>query len=78
MEKLGIRTILDDEVKKYLEELGLLELFELGKLSCIYCKDKINTYNIGGFLRKDGEIVVFCNKPDCFNKAIEERNKFIK
>jgi len=78
VEKLGIRTILDKEVKEYLERLGLLASFESGNLFCFFCNIKINTENIGGIMRKNGNIVLFCNKPVCFNKAVEERNKLKK
>jgi hypothetical protein len=60
-----LQAIHDDDLMAYLESLGLLKEFQLGRLTCRACGDVITMDNLNAFLPDSGQIRIFCSKPDC-------------
>lgn len=63
-----LKAILESDMGKILDELGLLELIDGGKVRCLFCKKKISRENIYCVVVKDGEIKLCCNRIECYEK----------
>ncbi len=55
-----IRLIQDNELKKWLSELDLLEKIKDRKLVCAYCDRVITWENLAGLVAESGEYKPFC------------------
>ena len=65
-----IKAILDSELDELLENLGLLEQIQSGKLSCAICGRKITRANFFCLFVRDGMIKLCCDLLACYEQAI--------
>lgn len=76
--ELKFKAVLDSDVYGLLGKLGLLELFERGKLKCAVCGKKITPQNFYCIFVKEGEIRICCDNIPCYEmvsiKQLEEEN----
>ncbi len=70
--KIDIPAIHDKDLKKILENLGLLEKLEKGELFCDNCNKQISWENLFALKVIDNKIVMFCDEADCIENTIEK------
>lgn len=58
-----------------LEKYGLLTSFMQGTLLCTSCAALLSDANMGALLVRGGNLVPFCNNPECIEQAMQERGK---
>jgi hypothetical protein len=68
MEKDYLHAVHDDDLKKLVENLGLLKDLQDGKIKCKFCRDTITFDNLNTMFSESGAIKVICNKPECEEK----------
>lgn len=67
----ALQAVHDDDLMTYMDSLGLLKEFQLGRLTCRTCGDVITMENLHAFLPDSGQIRVFCSKPDCVKQLMQ-------
>jgi len=72
MKKEIIKAVYDKDLKKLLDRLNLLEKFQQGLLKCNFCNTIITFNNLQGIYKKDNNIKLVCDSPECYKKVIEE------
>lgn len=60
------------EVEEFFESLGLLEDLRGGKLVCQTCGTVITLANFRAMTKKSGELLLSCNREDCFQRLAVE------
>jgi hypothetical protein len=70
--KKEIEAIHKYELKILLQNLNLLSDFELGKIRCHFCKDKIHENNFGAIYSNNKKIFVSCSKLHCLANLPQE------
>lgn len=71
LEKKGINAIYEDDIEKFLTNLGLIEDLEKEKISCALCGTKITKVNLQCILSIEGEIKFCCDDLECYTTALE-------
>ena len=72
VEKVEINGIKDSDVESFLIQFNSLQNFKAGKITCKWCKKIITMENLGGFLIKDKNLIIFCNSSECIDLGIKE------
>jgi hypothetical protein len=66
--KIDIPAIHDKDLKKVLENLGILDKLENEELFCANCGNQITWENLFALKVIDGsKLVLFCDETDCIN-----------
>lgn len=69
-----LQAVHDDDLRKLLSSLGVLESVEAGEQRCVFCGCDIKEENIGAVLPLDNKIAFSCDKQACIDKMIEMRD----
>ncbi len=69
--KENVSAILDDELEKFLDTLGVLNRFRRGKLKCKFCSKQITFENLHSIFPESGDIKTICNQSQCVRKVGE-------
>lgn len=70
--KIDIPAIHDKDLKQVLNDLGLLEELQEGKLFCFNCSKQITWDNLFALKVVENKLVLFCDEPDCVDNSTEE------
>ena len=60
----------DDDLREYLESLGLLADLEAERLRCKLCGDAVSLLNLHALFPDSGTIGVICDRADCIKKLV--------
>lgn len=71
LEKENINVVYEDDIEEFIANLGLLEDFEKGNISCAFCGREITKENLQCILSIEGEIKFCCDDLECHKKALE-------
>ncbi|OQX51734.1 MAG: hypothetical protein B5M53_10495 [Candidatus Cloacimonas sp. 4484_209] len=71
LEKKSINVIYEDDIEKFLTNLGLIEDLEKEKIFCALCGTKISKVNLQCILSIEGEIKFCCDDSECYKEALE-------
>lgn len=67
-----LKAVYDERLVEFLEKLGLLGKIEQGLLKCNRCDRIITLENFGSVKKRTGELIVFCNHPECVANSIKD------
>lgn len=65
----NLKTINQENLGRYLENLGLLEKVSEGRAHCKFCDTVVSVENIAYLLPESGNISFICDKPECMLEA---------
>ena len=68
---IEVPAIYEEDIKRILNKLGILEEITQGKAKCFICDKKISLDNFGGVVKIKGNLKVLCDDPICIETAIE-------
>lgn len=68
--KREIHAVHESDLDDFLENIGLLEDLENGKLICDICGCKVSRENFRCVYPIAGEIKICCSKLECYQKAL--------
>ncbi len=71
--QLNLKAMLDSDLDKLMDQLGMLELMNAGKLKCAICGKKITRENFYCLYVEEGEIKFCCNQVSCYEKVIKSQ-----
>lgn len=66
--KKEIEAIHKHDLKILLQNLGLLEDFDAGKINCEFCSEVIQENNFGAIYSQNQKIKFACSKIECLEK----------
>lgn len=72
MSEKEIQAVHDYDLIKLLENLGLKEDFDNGKIKCTFCDEVINFDNLYSIFSDGKEIKISCNKENCKIKTLQK------
>jgi hypothetical protein len=75
--QLNLKAVLDADLEKLLDQLGMLELMNAGKLKCAICGKKITKENFYCLYVEQGEIKFCCSQVSCYEKVAKSQTKGI-
>ncbi|RKZ31814.1 hypothetical protein DRQ36_00695 [bacterium] len=67
-----LKAVYDERLTEFLEKLGLLSQILGGSIRCHQCGKVITIKNFGSVKRLNGDLVVFCNTPECIANSLKE------
>jgi hypothetical protein len=67
-----ISAVHDNDLEKMLVALGILKELKEGRVLCSFCGKTMTPANIQCFLPRGNEIVLCCDDPECFKKALQD------
>jgi hypothetical protein len=67
-----LKAVYDERLEKFLEKLGLLDKIEKGLQKCHRCDRIITLENFGSVKKQNGELIVFCNHPECIASCLKD------
>ena len=67
-----IKAVHETELKRFLQDLGLLKGIEEGAINCNFCSRKITLANLQCVYPKNNEIKICCDDVRCFEKAVKD------
>lgn len=76
--KSRLSAVYEDDVVEFLRRVGLLEVIEAGTLVCAICNQGVTLQNFRAAYPSGEDILVCCDKIDCFDRfagAFGIRNK---
>ena len=65
MQDVEINAIHENELKDFLENIGILEDIKNAKIKCRFCGQTITIDNLHSVYPKNGKIYVCCEKTQC-------------
>ena len=71
-EEVELKAVHEMDLENYLSSLGLLDALKEGKFNCKHCKIEITLDNFLCIYPIDDEIVICCDNPICYRKALIE------
>lgn len=71
----SLKAVYSSDLDSFLEQLGLSEAFNMGKVTCRYCKCIITKENLYAIVPVNGSIECCCNQPECVLSLAEEAQK---
>ncbi|MCK4395484.1 hypothetical protein KAW96_02695 [candidate division WOR-3 bacterium] len=74
-EKEKIKAVHDQDLEKFLENMGILKKIKRGEMKCKFCKATITLKNLHSLFPQSGDIKFVCDKADCIKKVHELINK---
>jgi len=69
--EVEVPAIYEEDLKKVLDKLGILQDIIEGKVKCFICDKEIDLNNFGGITKIKGNLKVICDDPLCIETAIE-------
>lgn len=60
-----LHAVYDDDLRKLLENLGVLDQFDNGQMICKFCGEVITENNLSAVFPDNGEVAIVCDKLDC-------------
>lgn len=69
--QLYIRAMLDSDVDKILDKLGMLDLINDSKIKCSFCEQKVGSGNLYCIYVQGGQLKFCCNRIECYEKIAE-------
>ncbi len=69
-----IKAFLRDELEQYLTSFGLIEDFKNNLLKCHICEEIITRKNLGALTKRNGKLIIICEKPECFQMLSANEN----
>lgn len=66
--ELNIKAVLDSDMDKILEQLGVLDSIDAGRATCAFCERLMSRENISGLFVEEGQIKFCCNRIECHEK----------
>ena len=63
--RLRLHAVDSDSLVELLDELGILDDVQAGRLSCPSCGEKLSLESVGGLYQIEGGFHVFCSSPNC-------------
>ena len=67
--QIKLKAMLDSDFDKLLDQLGMLELMDTGKLRCAICNDKMTEENFYCLYVEHGEVKFCCSKISCYENV---------
>jgi len=67
MKKRLVEAVHDDDLRTFLNSLGLLDRILNGEFACLHCSDKITLDNLSAVFPCEGNICLACSKFECLN-----------
>lgn len=71
--QLNLKAMLDSDLDKLLDQLGMLELMNVGKLKCAICGKRITREIFYCLYVENGEIKFCCNQISCYGKVAKSQ-----
>lgn len=71
-QEIGINAVIDRDLLHIIDEFGLLDDFNKGKLSCPVCEKTLNFDNVGGFKVTDNSILIICDDSTCLSEVTKK------
>ena len=68
MKKQELKAVHKQNLRKLLENWGLIDDFEAKKIKCDFCDEIVSENNMGALFSKDKKIFFVCPKIECLNK----------
>lgn len=69
--RLNIKAILDSDMDKILNQIGMIESIEDGKVKCAFCNKNISRENIAGIFTEKKQIRFCCNSIECYERLVK-------
>lgn len=66
-----INAIHSRDLDKFLRQVGLLEQFNAGQVTCKFCKGAITRENLYSILPESGAFNFICERGECVRKLFE-------
>ena len=60
-----LHAVYDDDLRKLLGNLGVLDQFDAGLLKCRFCGEVITEKNLNAIFPDNNEVALVCDKPEC-------------
>ncbi len=60
-----LHAVHDDDLRKLLGNLGVLDQFDAGQLKCRFCGDVITEKNLNAVFPYSNEVAIVCDKAEC-------------
>jgi hypothetical protein len=76
-EVFPLKAVYEQDIEKFLLNLGMLEDVKKGSVKCRFCTQIITLSNFGGLVRIINKLEVFCDRIECYIKMLEERKKHV-
>lgn len=73
--KTSIAAVHDDDLKKFLESLGVLGDVTNGKAKCKFCRDVLTLESLAAVFPESGDVKFVCDKPGCLSSLTEHRSE---
>ncbi len=70
---LELKAVLDSDLDKMLDELGLLQSMEAGEISCANCGRQITRDNFYCLYVEGGEIKLCCSEMACYEEVAKRQ-----
>ena len=74
----NLKVVHEEDLEKYLNSLGILEGVKKGEFSCRHCGTEINLENFLCMYPIGDEIVICCDNPECYQKALTEAKEVLQ
>jgi len=68
MQKEMVHAVHDEDLKHYLDSLGILGKFERGELKCKFCGNAITFENLHSLFPESGSIKLVCDALGCIDE----------
>ena len=75
MEQHKIKAVHDNDLAKFLKDLGLYSKFEAGIIKCTFCENTITEDNLHSIFPESGDVKLCCDTPDCIRSLIKRLEK---
>lgn len=69
-----LKAVHDANLLDFLEDLGVRQDLEAGRLTCRICGDPVTQDSLGGVYPDSGAVFVFCNKMQCYRDLLRNRS----
>ena len=73
-----IKAVHEAELEKYLKSLDIFNEIKEGKYQCRHCKTTITLENFLCMYPFNDEIVMCCDNPKCYQKALKEAKEALQ
>jgi hypothetical protein len=71
--KKDLEAVHRQDIRILLENWGLFDDFEAGKIKCQFCNDVISAHNFGAIFSEDKQIFFACPKLNCLAKLSKQK-----
>ncbi len=64
----SVKAVYEDDLKGYLDSLGIYDDVITGKMRCIFCGNKITLETLELIIPEDRKIILVCSQKNCMNQ----------